>query len=121
MTMISWGSPQGETDPSGNKSLFRSDGQEHQWYPSEKTPATPWEKQIDDLMDASERTFDQAERKKIFDQIQEIFGEELPLLYIVTPHQYEAIRNKWQNVRVPPSGPIIWNLEELWEEPANQK
>jgi peptide/nickel transport system substrate-binding protein len=116
MTMISWGSPQGETDPSGNKSLFRSNGQDHMWYPSEKTPATPWEKQMDDLMDASERTFDQAERKNIFNQIQEIFGEELPLIYVVTPHQYQAIRNKWQNVRVPPSGPLIWNLEELWTD-----
>ncbi len=121
MTFIGWGSPQGETDPSGNKNLFRSNGQMHQWHPVEKTPDTPWEKQIDDLMNDSERTFDQAERKKIFGQIQEIFAEELPLLYVVTPHQYQAIRNKWQNVRVPPSGPIIWNLEELWIEPAKQK
>jgi peptide/nickel transport system substrate-binding protein len=116
MSLIGFGSPQGETDPSGNKNLFRSNGQDHEWYPQQKTPATPWEKQIDDLVDASERTFDRAERKKDYDQIQEIFGEELPVIYVVTPHQYQAIRNKWQNVRVPPSGPLIWNLEELWTE-----
>jgi len=121
MALIGWGSPQGETDPSGNKSLLRSNGQNHQWYPQEPSPATPWEKQIDDLVDASERTFDPAERKKIYWQIQDILADECPLFFIVAPNQYEAIKNKWQNVRVPPSGSIIWNLEELWTDPANPK
>lgn len=119
MALIGWGTPQGEVDPSGNKSLFRSNGESHQWHIREQTPDTPWEKTVDDLMTASERTFDQVERKKIFDQIQAIYAEEVPLFLLATSNQYEGVKNKWHNLRKPPSGSIIWNIDELWAEAPN--
>ncbi len=114
MTGMGWGASAGETDPFGNKALIRSDGIYHMWNPEEKTPATDWEKQVDDLMDASERTFDQAERIRMFGEIQAIFAEQLPLLYTVDQYGYSGVKNKWQNVRVPSSGALLWNLDELW-------
>ncbi len=114
MSVIGWGSSAGATDPSGNKALFRSDGEYHVWNPSQPAPATDWEKRLDALVDAQEQTFDDAERKAAFNEIQSIFAEQLPLLYLVTPYGYQGIQNKWRNVRPPPSGTILWNIDEIW-------
>jgi peptide/nickel transport system substrate-binding protein len=119
MTGMGWGASAGEVDPAGNKALIRSDGIYHMWNPEEKTPATDWEKQVDDLMDASEQTFDQAERIRQFGEIQAIFAEQLPLFYMVDGYGYSGVKNKWQNVRVPPSGALLWNLDELWTNQPN--
>ncbi len=118
MTGLGWGSSSGEVDPQDNKTLFRSNGTYHEWNPKQSTPATEWEKRIDDLVDAQELTFDETERKHIFYEIQDIFADELPLLYIVDEYTYQGIKNKWRNLRVPPSGTLLWNPDELWTEPA---
>jgi peptide/nickel transport system substrate-binding protein len=120
MVEFNWGDPSGEVDPSGNKSLFRSSGEDHLWNPGQTTPATPWEKQIDDLMDEQERSFDYPTRKRIFGQIQDIFADELPMIYLIAPNQYQGIKNKWHNVQTPPSGFIIWNMDELWADPTGK-
>ncbi len=118
MTGLGWGSSAGEVDPSGNKALLRSDGSYHEWNPKQATPATDWEKRIDELMDAQEVIFDEAERKKIFGEIQAILAEQIPLFYIVDQYQYQGVKNKWRNLRIPPSGTLLWNPDELWTEPT---
>ena len=119
MTGMGWGSPSGETDQSDNKSLFSSSGIYHFWNPEEKNPATDWEKQVDDLVDLQEQTFDRADRIRIFGQIQAIYAEQMPLYYIIDAFQFSGIKNKWHNVRVPPSGTLLWNIEEFWTEPPS--
>lgn len=116
MSVIGWGSNAGATDPSGGKALYVSSGIYHVWHPKQESPATEWEARIDELMNSQEQTFDQAERIKFFAEIQEILAEEAPLFYLITPYAYSGIKNKWSNVRVPPSGTLIWNIEELWTE-----
>ncbi|WOO40944.1 ABC transporter substrate-binding protein [Rubellicoccus peritrichatus] len=116
MSVIGWGSSAGATDPSGGKSLYISSGIYHVWHPKQETPATEWEARIDELMNAQEQTFDESERIKFFGEIQEIFAEEAPLFFMMTPYGYSGIKNKWNNVRVPPSGTLIWNIDELWTE-----
>jgi peptide/nickel transport system substrate-binding protein len=117
MTGMGWGTSSGETDQADNKSLYSSSGIYHFWNPDEKTPATDWEKQVDDLIDRQEQTFDRAERIRIFGEIQAIYAEQLPLFYMVDAFQFSGIKNKWRNVRVPPSGTLLWNIEEFWTEP----
>ena len=104
----------GGGDPSGGKSIYRSDGRLHAWYPEQPRPATPWEARIDTLMDEQERTLDEPERIARIREIQAIFSEQLPLIFLVTPTAYAGIKNRWQNVRVPPTDSIIWNIDELW-------
>jgi peptide/nickel transport system substrate-binding protein len=116
MTGMGWGSSGGETDPFGNKAMIRSDGIYHFWSPAEKSPATDWEKQVDDLMDASERTFDPAERLRMFGDIQAIFAEQMPIFYMIDAYGFSGVKNKWRNVRVPSSGQLLWNLDELWTD-----
>ena len=47
-------------------------------------------------------------------KMQEIFSEELPLIFLTAPMAYSGIQNKWANVKVPPLDSIIWNIEELY-------
>lgn len=120
MTGMGWGSSGGQVDPAGHKTLLRSDGSNHHWYPKEEKPASEWEKQIDDLMDLQEKTFDEPERIRIFGEIQAILAEQIPLFYIVDGYQYQGISNRWRNLRIPPSGSLLWNIDELWTEPAKK-
>lgn len=106
----------GGGDPSGGKAIYRSDGRLHVWYPQQPVPATRWEARVDALMDAQERTLDEPTRIDLIHQMQTIFSEKLPLIFLVTPNAYAGMQNRWQNIQVPPLGPIIWNIDELWLE-----
>lgn len=104
----------GGGDPSGGKAIYRSDGFLHVWNPRQKTPATDWEKAVDELVDSQETTLDENLRRQKVAKMQEIFSEELPLIFLTAPMAYSGIQNKWGNVKVPPHDSIIWNIEELY-------
>jgi peptide/nickel transport system substrate-binding protein len=110
----------GGGDPSGGKAIYRSDGRLHVWYPEQPAPATDWEARIDEIMDLQERTLDEEKRIELIHEMQAIFSEELPLLFLITPNAYAGIRNHWRNVAVPPLGSITWNLDEFWTEEATE-
>lgn len=106
----------GGTDPAAQVNLLKSDQPLHQWFPSQKTPSTGWEAQINSLMDAQMRTLDAAQRKKDFDRVQAIWAEEQPMISTVVPFTRAAIRSNIANAR--PSAfapyPVTWNIEELY-------
>lgn len=104
----------GGGDPSGGKAIYRSDGFLHVWNPRQKSPATEWEKRIDTIMDEQEIEMNPEARRRLIFDMQKIFAEELPLLYLVTPMSYSGISKKWRNVKIPPLGSIIWNIDELY-------
>ncbi len=105
----------GGGDPSGGKAIYRSDGFLHVWNPRQKTPATDWERRIDEIYERQEAELDTRKRRELIFEMQQLFSKNLPLFYLTTPMSYSGIQKKWQNVRVPPLGSIIWNLEELYE------
>jgi peptide/nickel transport system substrate-binding protein len=106
----------GGVDPASQVNVLRSSEELHQWFPLQKTAATPWEARIDSLLDAQLVTLDLAERKKAFDEVQAILAEELPMIYTVCPVSYAAVRKELANLRpsVMTPYPLTWNLEELY-------
>ena len=106
----------GAMDPIASMNVFKSSGFTHGWHPQQKTPATEWEARIDRLMDAQAKTLDEAERKRLFDEVQVIMNEQLPQIYTVAPFTYAAIRPDIGNVRptVLASWRLTWNAEELY-------
>lgn len=104
----------GGGDPTGGKAIYRSDGFLHIWNPRQEKPATDWEARVDNLIDTQETSLDENLRIEKIAEMQKIFAEELPLIFLTTPLSYSGIQNKWQNVKVPPIGSVIWNLEELF-------
>jgi peptide/nickel transport system substrate-binding protein len=103
-------------DPSDSMNVLKSDGFTHQWFPREKAPSTEWEARIDQLMDAQMQTLDYAQRKKDYDEVQEILAEEQPMIFTATPMDYVAIRSDIGNVRPTAlsSYRVTWNAEELY-------
>ena len=106
----------GGTDPSSSMNVLQSSGFTHQWFPRQKTPSFEWEARIDFLMNAQLKTLDFSERKKFFDEVQQILAEQVPMIYTTTPFSYAAVRNDLGNLRptVLSSYRVTWNAEELY-------
>jgi peptide/nickel transport system substrate-binding protein len=103
-----------DTDPAVNLDYWLSSGSAHVWNPGQAKPATPWEAQIDDLMQKQVSSFDSVERVRLFSQAQRIFAEHMPALYFAAPQLYVAVSARV--VRATPSRlrpPLLWNPEEL--------
>ncbi len=104
----------GGIDPSGGMSIYHSAGRLHQWNPAQPEPATPWEARIDELMVAQLKTLDEDLRRQYWAEVQQIMSEQVPFIYLVTPTNYVGLKNRWQNLKIPAMGPVIWNLDEIW-------
>ncbi len=67
-------------------------------------------------MNAQNKTLDFDERKKDFDEVQEILSEQVPMIFTVTPYFFAAARSDIGNLRPTPlSGyRATWNIEELY-------
>jgi peptide/nickel transport system substrate-binding protein len=104
------------TDPSSGMNVWKSDGFTHFWFPRQKKPSTEWEARLDELMDLQISTLKYEDRKKYFDEVQAILAEQLPVISIVAPRGYAAIRTDIGNVKptVVSSQRVSWNAEELY-------
>ncbi|HVU26604.1 MAG TPA: ABC transporter substrate-binding protein [Verrucomicrobiae bacterium] len=106
----------GGADPAFQANVLKSSGFTHQWFPRQKAPSTEWEARIDQLMDAQVKTLDFAERKKDFDEVQQILAEEQPMIFTVTPYYYAAARADIGNLKPTALSyyRVSWNAEELY-------
>jgi len=101
-------------DPSEQMNVWLSSSDNHQWNPSEKTPETAWEAEIDTLMRAQASSSDAKKRKESFDRVQEIAVEQAPFLYLVNRNALSAVAANVQG-----ASPVIlvpqtyWNIERL--------
>lgn len=104
-------------DPVGGMSVFPSQGRLHQWYPSQKKPATPWEAEIDDLMTRQLKTLDTKERQRCYFRVQEIMAEQQPLIYLVIPTGFIGTKNHVQNFSydvIDTLESTLWNCQKAW-------
>ena len=103
-----------DTDPGGNQDLWFSSGSFHVWNPSQPRPATDWERRIDELMTRQVGSRDEPERKRLYDQIQQIFSEHQPILYFVAPRWFVAVSSRMVNV-TPAIDlvPVLWSSDTL--------
>ena len=101
-------------DPSEQMNVWLSSSENHQWNPSEKSPETPWEAEIDRLMRAQASSADAQKRKESFDRVQEIAIEQAPFIYLVNRNALSAVAANVQG-----ASPVIlvpqtyWNIERL--------
>jgi peptide/nickel transport system substrate-binding protein len=80
-----------DLDPNSQMNIWLSSGENHQWNPAQKSPATPWEAEIDRLMRAQASTTEPAKRKQLFDRVQEIVREQEPFIYLVHKNALSAV------------------------------
>ena len=75
--------------------MWPSDGNLHLWYPLQEKPATDWEARIDYLYNEGSFTIDKHKAQKIWDEYQEILLEQCPMIYLVRPRSFFALKNRW--------------------------
>lgn len=98
-----------DTDPATNTDYWFSSGSSHVWNLSQKTPATAWERQIDELMARQIAAFNEGERKRLFEEVQKIFAEHVPVVNFAAARVYVAASTRVINLT-----PAVLRPQLLW-------
>jgi peptide/nickel transport system substrate-binding protein len=105
----------GDADPTSEMNVWLSSGETHLWHPNQGNPATPWESEMDQLMQEQLVTLDYARRKQLYDRVQEIVADELPVICLVSPNILVGASNRVGNFRPGILVPYaLWNVEQLY-------
>jgi peptide/nickel transport system substrate-binding protein len=101
-------------DPSDLMNILISSASNHPWNPSEVSPETSWEAEIDKLMLAQAATADFHVRKKSFDRVQEILHEQMPVVYLLHPNALSAVSSRLKGEKAAVFYPhVFWDAEAL--------
>ncbi len=104
-----------EIDPNSLMTVWMSDGENHAWYPNQKTPATVWEAEVDKLMQAQTQSPDPKKRKQAWDRVQEIVYDQQPMIFLVNKHALSAVSSSLANASPVALRPqTYWNVDQLF-------
>lgn len=107
---IYYGAPFSSVDPTVNADLWLSSGAFHFWHRSQTSPATPWEAEIDTLMQKVASTTVTRDRVAAFRQVQEIFNAHEPMVFFAAPKVIIAM-----GARVTGASPVALQPQVLWK------
>jgi peptide/nickel transport system substrate-binding protein len=111
---VFFGADKTDLDPAINPDFWFSSGGAHVWHLAAKTPATEWERRIDELMARQIAASDPEERKRLYDEILKIFAEHLPVVYFAAPRIYVASSSRLTNITPAVSQPqLLWAPERV--------
>lgn len=82
----------GGVEPHNGANMLRSSGNLHMWNPNQTTPATEWERKIDELVEQGSRELDIEKRRQCYWRIQEILHDELPMIQTVRQRDFAATK-----------------------------
>jgi peptide/nickel transport system substrate-binding protein len=103
-----------DPDPNAMMNIWLSNSPNHQWNPSEKTPATEWEAEIDREMNRQATSLKESERKQAADRVQQIVADQQPFIYLVYPNVLFALSPRLKGVEPAVLEPaLVWNVESL--------
>lgn len=104
-----------DADPNSDINVWLSSGGTHLWNPSQAHPATPWEAEIDNLMEQQLVARSLEERKKLYGRVQEILVDNQPMIFLASPDILVGARNTIGNFHPAVLEPYaLWNVEELY-------
>jgi peptide/nickel transport system substrate-binding protein len=108
----------GDADPNAELNVWLASGTTHLWNLRQSQPATPWEAEIDGLMRRQLTELNVGERKRLYDRVQRLVVEHLPIIPLVSPNILVGARKGLGNFRPTVLDPhALWNAEELfWRE-----
>jgi peptide/nickel transport system substrate-binding protein len=104
----------GDADPNTELSLFLSTGSNHVW--SLKAQQIPdWQKEIDALMQRQLTTRAFEERKRYFDQAQEMLWRNKPAIFLISPNVLVGAKKEIGNFRPAKlQDSALWNADQLF-------
>jgi peptide/nickel transport system substrate-binding protein len=113
----------GGIEPHFGANVWKTDGNVHMY---NQRPVSPdderdwdrwqaglrdWEYEIEEIYERGVEELDQAKRKAIYDEWQEIVAEELPYIYLVTSKTIPAVKNKFKNLKPTAYGGVFHNID----------
>jgi len=104
----------GGVEPHFGQNVWLSSGGLHLWDPHQITPATDWEKRLDEIYDEGAQELDENKRKILYDEFQRIVADQLPVIYTVLNMDMYAVRNKFGNLKPTVNGGAFHNIEEIY-------
>jgi peptide/nickel transport system substrate-binding protein len=105
-------------DPALSLDFWLSSGDSRVWNLAQKVPATDWERQIDELMAKQIAAPVEAERKRLFDQVQRVFAAHLPVVHFVAPKIFVAASSRTTNLTPALTRPqFLWAAETIAVKP----
>lgn len=105
----------GDADPTSEMNVWMSNGDTHLWHPNQSKPSTSWEAEMDRLMQQQLVTLDYARRKKLYDRVQEIVAQDLPVICLVSPNILVGASDRVGNFQPAILDPYtLWNIDELY-------
>lgn len=121
MVMGLTGSP---LDPHSGANVWKSDGSIHMFNqrqieagkPTNINDRFPWEKKLDALVEKGSQTFNEEERHQVYNELQQVIYEQAPFIYLYSPLNIIAVRDRIQNFDPTPLE-AFHNTEEIWIKP----
>lgn len=105
----------GDADPNSDMNVWALNGGAHVWNLASTGSPTPWEKEIDHLMQEQMTTLTYEERKRLYDRVQQLVWEDLPLICLVSPDVLVGAANRVGNFHPAIlSDYTLWNAEQLF-------
>jgi peptide/nickel transport system substrate-binding protein len=105
----------GDADPTSEMNVWMSNGDTHLWHPNQAHPATPWEGEIDKLMQQQLVMLDYTKRKRLYDRVQEIVAENLPVICLASPDILVGSSDRVGNFQPAILDPYtLWNIDQLY-------
>ncbi len=105
----------GDADPNPEMNVWTSQGTSHLWHLNETQPATAWEREIDEKMQQQMITLDYTKRKQLYDRVQQLIAENVPFIFLATPHVLAAADGRVGNFHPAVLDPCtLWNADELY-------
>src|SRR5262249_37069470 len=112
-----WGLASGDADPNAEMNVWTSGGTLHVWNmrgaPGGLQPSVDtWEREVDRLMQAQMTATTFRARKAAYDRVQELVSQNLPMVFLASPHVLAAADANLVNFQPAPIDPVLlWNAE----------
>jgi peptide/nickel transport system substrate-binding protein len=111
----------GDADPNPEMNVWLSSGSSHLWNLGETKPATPWEREIDGLMQQQMITLDYHKRKRLYDRVQQLIAENLPFVFLATPNLLVSAGPQVGNFHPAVLDHYtLWNADQLYVRPQTK-
>ncbi len=109
----------GGVEPNGGFNIWSPDGRLHVFNQADPQltgrTVQAWEERIGELYVQGAQELDEARRKAIYFETQQITQEALPFIYLVNPLALSAFRKTIQGAQPTGLGGSLWNIAELKE------
>ena len=106
----------GDVDPNSEMNVWTVNGSTHLWNLGGKAPEG-WEKEIDQLMRRQLVSLSFQERRRLYDRVQNLVADNLPIICLVSPHALVGATRRVQNLHPSILRPYaLWNADALFLE-----